>query len=384
MSRRIIRLAVAAVLGVGPLACGDREAVDRTGGESPGEWALASEPSLDIGVVSGEEPYQLHDVRDVVRLNDGGIAVAHQGTHQVRLYEADGTFRLAAGEEGDGPGQWRALAELERLGGDSLLVVDHRLLRHGLLDVSTGAFLGVADEGRVQEILPNRWHRRGLLLEAPAGVDRVEVFDAVLGALDVSSPDAPGFARLDPSGRVWVLGVPSAPVSALRIFDLDGEERARIPLPSRFRPFTVGEDELLGVWRDSVDVEHVRAYPLQGPADWTGRSVPSALSASPSDAPPAETPELPELSAAFRMVAVAQEFHYAGNSSYTAEVARLQEARAFELPEGARLDLFDASPTGWRGRIVDTATGAGCTIFYGSYASVEGITPGAFSCWALE
>lgn len=384
MSHRIVGVAAVVALGLGPLACGDREAVDPADGASPDGWAIASEPTLDIGVVSGEEPYQLHDVRDVVRLNDGSIAVAHQGTHQVRFYAADGTFRSASGEEGDGPGQWRALAELEPLGGDTLLVVDHRLVRHGLLDASTGAYLGVADEGRVQQVTPNRWHRRGLLLEAPPGVDRVAVFAEVLRAIDIRGQDAPGVVRLDRSGRVWVLGVPSAPVAALRVLDLDGEERARIPLPSRFRPFTLGEDELLGVWRDSLDVEHVQAYRLQGPADWTGRSVQSALVAAPSDAPPAAPPEPSDLSAAFRMVAVAQEFHYAGNSTYAADVARLQEARPFELPEGARLDLFDASPTGWRGRLVDTATGAGCTIFYGTYAPVEGITPGAFSCWAPE
>ena len=45
-----------------------------------------------------------------------------------------------------------------------------------------------------------------------------------------------------------------------RIFDADGVLRGRIHLPERTRILEIGEDYLVGVWRDEFDVEHVRMY----------------------------------------------------------------------------------------------------------------------------
>ena len=72
---------------------------------------------------------------------------------------------------------------------------------------------------------------------------------------------------------------------------------------------------------------------------------------------------------------------YQQRRSYTADATALRELRDLELPAAARLDILDASPTGRMGRIVDTESGSGCMLLYGAYAPIDGVTPGAFSCW---
>jgi len=70
-------------------------------------------------------------------------------------------------------------------------------------------------------------------------------------------------------GSVWVredgLDLPES--SWLVVNPLDGV-RGRVTLPSRFSPMDVRADKVIGVWRDSMDVEFVRAYHL-GPSSGT-------------------------------------------------------------------------------------------------------------------
>lgn len=46
------------------------------------------------------------------------------------------------------------------------------------------------------------------------------------------------------------------------IFDSTGRFLGRVALPAAFRPMEIGTDRVLGVWRDSFDVETVRVYAL--------------------------------------------------------------------------------------------------------------------------
>ncbi|MEX2468001.1 MAG: hypothetical protein WD995_13910 [Gemmatimonadota bacterium] len=361
--------------------CGaDRDLGGATGSETPEPWALASAPTLHIGVVSGDETYQLHDVRDAQRLTDGRIAVANQGSREVRVYTADGQLVSASGEDGDGPGQWRALSRVHPLGEDTLLVVDHRLGRHGLVDASDGTYMGTLDSARVERVVPKTWHHRGLFLEAPADLDGPGVFGPVVEALAIESAAAPTFARLDAEGRVWVLGAPSVTPPTLRVFDLDGRERANLPLPRGFRPTQIDRAEVLGVWRDSLEVEHVRAYSIVASGPWTGPSMEAAIGRGLELEAVADA-DLPGLNGAFRALATAQEIHYSTQASYTTDLARLSALRDLELPTGARVDVLEASPTGWRGRMVDTTNGAGCTLSFGAFPPVEGLAAGGLSCW---
>lgn len=104
-------------------------------------WRLADAPSLDIGSVEGAEEEQLFRATDATTLPDGRIAVANSGSHEVRIYGADGAFLSAVGGEGDGPGEFQFLLSISRLGGDTLRGWDPSARR--LSDLSAGAgFLG--------------------------------------------------------------------------------------------------------------------------------------------------------------------------------------------------------------------------------------------------
>jgi hypothetical protein len=76
----------------------------------------------------------------------------------------------------------------------------------------------------------------------------------------------PPYARLltDPDGNLWVMRYPEPGQSGSQwtVFDAEGRLRGTLELPDRFEPFDVGNDYILGRWRDELDVEYVRLYGL--------------------------------------------------------------------------------------------------------------------------
>ena len=78
----------------------------------------------------------------------------------------------------------------------------------------------------------------------------------------------PAFAefRTDDAGDLWVQEYPGADVDApstWTVFDPEGRMLGGLSMPERFRPMQIGSDFVLGVWKDDLDVEHVRMYALQ-------------------------------------------------------------------------------------------------------------------------
>jgi hypothetical protein len=84
----------------------------------------AAMPSLQIGLADGPEEYQLFQVADAKRLSDGAIAVVNQGSHELRIYEADGAHRATAGGRGQGPREFRNPSAIVILPGDTIQVQD--------------------------------------------------------------------------------------------------------------------------------------------------------------------------------------------------------------------------------------------------------------------
>lgn len=129
--------------GRGP-ASGGLTVVDSAGVEivtspapawAPGEgWQVAEEPSLTIGSAEEDEAYALFGVVAAVRLPDGRIAIANAGTRQVRIYDASGRHVLDLGREGQGPGEFRRLADVWRGPGDSIVAADNALGRLTVFD----------------------------------------------------------------------------------------------------------------------------------------------------------------------------------------------------------------------------------------------------------
>jgi len=67
-------------------------------------------------------------------------------------------------------------------------------------------------------------------------------------------------------GRLWVEefdpSAASSDESNWTVYDRRGYSFGQVAMPPRFRPFEIGEDYVLGVWRDDSEVEYVRLYNL--------------------------------------------------------------------------------------------------------------------------
>lgn len=101
---------------------------------------LDDRAELDIGRVQGPEPYEFQAIGDAATLDDGRIAVLDVAVSEVRLFQPDGTFDIAFGSEGGGPGEFRSAGSLWVLRSDTLLVSDERPLRLSFF-TSSGAFV---------------------------------------------------------------------------------------------------------------------------------------------------------------------------------------------------------------------------------------------------
>jgi hypothetical protein len=104
------------------------------------DWLVGETPILDIGSIEDQSEYQLYEVRDALRLDDGRIVVASEGTNDLRFFSSEGEFLRSAGGAGEGPGEFRALVGLQLLSADSLLAFDQRLGRVSHFD-SFGTFI---------------------------------------------------------------------------------------------------------------------------------------------------------------------------------------------------------------------------------------------------
>ncbi len=98
-------------------------------------WQVGEAPLVDIGVLEGDEAYQLFQVGGVVKLSDGRIVVANGGTYELRFFDADGRYLMSAGREGEGPGEFRGVEQVAQVG-DSVVAYDWGLSRISVFDLS--------------------------------------------------------------------------------------------------------------------------------------------------------------------------------------------------------------------------------------------------------
>jgi hypothetical protein len=108
--------------------------------DAPPLWTVAPEPRVDIGMLEGAEPYQLSQVRGVVRLSDGRLVVANGGSQELRFFDSTGTHLATAGRKGGGPGEFEQLGSVMALPGDTVAAYDWNLRRISLFD-SDGRFV---------------------------------------------------------------------------------------------------------------------------------------------------------------------------------------------------------------------------------------------------
>lgn len=157
--------------------------------------------------------------RTVVAVGDDRVYAGYSGRYEVRAFDPRGEpvriVRLAA------PARPVTEEVVER-------VVDERLE-------------GIEDEDRRREM-------RSMYEKMPAP-EALPAFEAM---------------AVDEAGRLWVkdFSLPGEAESQWTVFGREGRVVATAVLPSRFTPYEIGEDRVLGRWRDELDVEHVRLYRL--------------------------------------------------------------------------------------------------------------------------
>src|SRR5690606_25375116 len=71
----------------------------------PLQLVTSDTATVRIGVVAGDERYQLYEVRGVRILQDRSILVLNAGTHEIRRYSPDGEWLASYGSRGSGPGE---------------------------------------------------------------------------------------------------------------------------------------------------------------------------------------------------------------------------------------------------------------------------------------
>jgi len=84
---------------------------------------------------------------------------------------------------------------------------------------------------------------------------------------DITFPQTyPAFAavKADEDENLWIQETAEPGVNVLRwrVFTPDGVWLGSVTMPTRFRLHRIYADAVLGVWQDSLDVEHVRLYEL--------------------------------------------------------------------------------------------------------------------------
>lgn len=104
-------------------------------------WHVEPEPELSIGEADGDSAeYALDGVVGAARLSDGRIVVANFQALDLRYYDALGRHVRTVGRKGNGPGEFRLLPGIGRIG-DTILVWDAFANRISRFD-PTGAFGG--------------------------------------------------------------------------------------------------------------------------------------------------------------------------------------------------------------------------------------------------
>lgn len=87
-------------------------------------WSVDSVPISSIGSAGGEGGQDLALPWSSLRLSDGRIAISNGRSNELRLYSSAGELVQSVGGTGDGPGEFRMIAALKRLGSDSIIAAD--------------------------------------------------------------------------------------------------------------------------------------------------------------------------------------------------------------------------------------------------------------------
>lgn len=368
-------------------ACAAGDDVDGDAVRSLEQWTLSPEPNVSIGVVEGGEPYQLHGASSSVRLPDGRIAVVDGGSEEVRFFSEKGEFLGSFGGEGDGPGEFRGPSRIRHLSGDTLQVWDQRKRWYSLHDGS-GTFIEVRRiESDPMEPFPGDvWVYGGNLVDSPLRpAKRGGLLPGLVALPLIESTVSAREVLVTEQGRLWTTNIP-APLDApvpWEVFELDGTPLASAVLPARFEPHHIGEDFVLGGWRDELNVNYIRMYGLRKPEGSPVGPGLRGLRSAPDGSVAFALQDVGDdvwstLKGLFRNIAIFQEVSYSESGTYTDDLTEL----GADVPHKVRVSVLQAGPRGWTGIVTHVPTGAFCTLSYGE--GPMGWRTGAIICPGLR
>jgi len=341
-----------------------------------------SQPTLEIGLIDGDEQYLFASIESVVRLSDGRIAVSDGGSFMVSFYDSDGRFAGSFGREGEGPGEFRSLSHMYVHGTDSLRVLDRRTGRISSFDAQ-GEYGGQVDGYDLSQdsTFPlDAWlYRRFWIDGALMATERARVKEALDG---LPQPRlSPGYrnVRVARDGTLFIREPGTGPdgTSEWTAIDAAGVAVAVVHMPARFEPMDILEGELLGRWTGDSGVHFARAYQLQE-TDET-RPIPAWLTGAESivtlEVPPDPDELLQRMRETIRQMAIKQEIHYSSAMTYTTRLDSLE----FEQPEGLEVDFVIANTRGWAAAFTHPGMDRVCALGYG-FVVPPGWVPGVITC----
>jgi len=345
-------------------------------------WYLSETPVLSIGVVEGDEDYELDAATSSVRLSNGTIVVANTGSQELWFFDGEGQLITKSGGRGGGPGEFQYLRRVYRHSGDSVMAFD------GVRQVSVFDAMGIfAWSQRVDSLFLDRqfpldvWlHKRFWLEGDRDSAHRPNIMKA-LDRLEV--PDtAPGyrFVHVANDGGLWINEPRSSTAGVLwTVVGSDGSAIAVVETPPRFDIHQIGEDFVLGRWRNADGINFVQLYAI----DRTGVDValPRWVSAqaraetTPAGESASDSLPLRELRRLLRIMAARQEGYFMDHLAY----AERMDSLDLEIPEGLMVTLVRADERSWTA--VATQQGAQwlCGMSIG-YNTPPGWIEGAVHC----
>ena len=341
-----------------------------------------SEPTLEIGLVDGDEEYLFGAIESVLQLADGRVAVSDAGTSKVSVYDSEGVFVNSFGGAGGGPGEFRSLSRLYPHGADSLRALDRRTGRVSSFDVN-GEYGGQVDGYDLSQdstFSLDAWlYGRFWVDGALEASERVGVKEA----LDRLPPPRlpPGYRgiRVARDGTLFVRepGLSPDGTREWTAIGAAGDAVAVVHMPDRFEPMDIYAAEVLGRWTGESGVDFVRAYDLRKTDEV--RLAPAWLSGAESIATMEVPPDPDELMRlmreAIRQMVIKQDIHYSSNMTYTTRLDSLK----FEQPEGVDVDFVIANTRGWAAVFTHPHMDRVCALGYGSVV-FPGWVPGAIIC----
>jgi len=212
---------------------------------------------VSIGAADGPEEYQLDWVWDALRLPGGTIVVGNAGSHELRFFDSNGSFKKRAGRRGGGPGEFNGMANLYmwRVPGGPLAVSDAPVPRLNLFDTS-GAVLETVTLHPQQGI--SSLHAAGVFADGSFLVKGEEgVTDGSRGNVNNSWVR---FIRYSRSGEP-LASVGRAP-SAPRYTHSVGGVRVDPYLPLTVEPVVVADSNSVLLMREGTP--ELERYDLQG------------------------------------------------------------------------------------------------------------------------